>query len=130
MIQIGQRFDFKIPVPPQYVHPDKHPATIIQEDAEHRFVTDEEKVLWNSNISSKLIFEGQKIIEIGKPVEFTAKGNIAFVSASVENRPITVVALSKTFSTFNNFTVFFSGEKITLTSLSYEDIILNRVVVI
>lgn len=117
-------------MPAKYAHPDKHPATIIQEDANHRFVTDEEKDLWNSNLSCRLVFEGQKSIELGKPVEFTAKGNIVFISASIENSPITVVALNKTLSTFNNFTVSFVGEKITLNSTSFDNIILNRMVVI
>lgn len=30
-----------------YTHPDTHPATMITEDATHRFVTDEEKTKWN-----------------------------------------------------------------------------------
>jgi len=33
-----------------YTHPDSHPATMIDEDDTHRFVTDEEKTLWNSTI--------------------------------------------------------------------------------
>lgn len=31
-----------------YTHPDTHPATMIVEDANHRFVTDQEKKKWNS----------------------------------------------------------------------------------
>ena len=31
-----------------YVHPSKHPATIITEDTDHRFVSDSEKISWNS----------------------------------------------------------------------------------
>lgn len=31
-----------------YTHPDSHPATMITEDASHRFVTDTEKSTWNS----------------------------------------------------------------------------------
>lgn len=33
-----------------YVHPDTHPATMIVEDATHRFVTDVEKTTWNALI--------------------------------------------------------------------------------
>lgn len=33
----------------KYVHPLHHSVTIIQEDETHRFVTDEEKNLWNTN---------------------------------------------------------------------------------
>ena len=36
-----------------YVHPDSHPATMITEDATHRFVTDEEKAAWNSKPADK-----------------------------------------------------------------------------
>ena len=31
-----------------YTHPESHPATIISQDATHRFVTDTEKMTWNS----------------------------------------------------------------------------------
>lgn len=31
-----------------YTHPEKHPATIITEDATHKFVTDAEKIAWNN----------------------------------------------------------------------------------
>ena len=31
-----------------YVHPANHPATMITEDASHRFITDEERISWNS----------------------------------------------------------------------------------
>lgn len=36
------------PIQPDYVHPLTHPADMIVEDATHRFVTDAEKVEWNS----------------------------------------------------------------------------------
>ncbi|MCF4151746.1 hypothetical protein L2W58_08015 [Dethiosulfovibrio sp. F2B] len=32
----------------KYVHPSDHPATMITEDADHRFVTDDEKTAWNA----------------------------------------------------------------------------------
>ena len=35
-----------------YVHPSSHPATMIQEDASHRFVTDTEKATWNNKAST------------------------------------------------------------------------------
>lgn len=41
------RFNFRIPVPAKYTHPTSHPATMITEDANHRFVTDAEKAKWN-----------------------------------------------------------------------------------
>jgi hypothetical protein len=31
-----------------YIHPETHPANMIEEDEEHRFVTDEEKASWNA----------------------------------------------------------------------------------
>lgn len=31
-----------------YTHPTKHPATIITEDATHKFITDEERIAWNA----------------------------------------------------------------------------------
>ena len=36
-----------------YTHPTTHPATMITEDATHRFVTDEEKEVWNNAFVSK-----------------------------------------------------------------------------
>ena len=33
-----------------YTHPDTHPASIIEEDASHRFVTDAEKTTWNNKV--------------------------------------------------------------------------------
>ena len=35
-----------------YTHPESHPATMITEDASHRFVTDAEKDTWNSKAST------------------------------------------------------------------------------
>ena len=35
-----------------YVHPSSHPATMIQEDASHRFVSDTEKSTWNDKAST------------------------------------------------------------------------------
>ena len=37
-----------------YVHPSSHPATMIQEDATHRFVSDTEKTDWNNKASTAL----------------------------------------------------------------------------
>ena len=37
-----------------YVHPSTHPATMITEDATHRFVTDEEKKAWNAKAETTL----------------------------------------------------------------------------
>ena len=37
-----------------YVHPSSHPATMIQEDATHRFVSDTEKTNWNNKASTAL----------------------------------------------------------------------------
>ena len=36
-----------------YTHPANHPATMITEDANHRFVTDEEKATWNDAFVTK-----------------------------------------------------------------------------
>ena len=36
----------------KYEHPDNHPATMITEDATHRFVTDTEKSTWNAKAST------------------------------------------------------------------------------
>ncbi|MCI9244424.1 MAG: hypothetical protein HFJ82_02825 [Alistipes sp.] len=35
-----------------YEHPASHPAAIIDQDAEHRFVSDDEKTVWNSALTS------------------------------------------------------------------------------
>ena len=37
-----------------YQHPSSHPATMIQEDATHRFVSDTEKTAWNNKASTDL----------------------------------------------------------------------------
>lgn len=37
-----------------YVHPLTHPASMIEEDSTHRFVTDIEKITWNNNSSGGL----------------------------------------------------------------------------
>ena len=46
-----------------YVHPLVHPATMIEEDKTHRFVTDEEKIKWNLSSS----FDGNYANLINKP---------------------------------------------------------------
>ena len=38
-----------------YVHPSSHPATMITQDATHRFVTDTEKTTWNGKASTSLV---------------------------------------------------------------------------
>ena len=44
-----------------YTHPENHPATMITEDADHRFVTDEEKEAWNSAFVSKFYATGEDL---------------------------------------------------------------------
>lgn len=39
----------------KYTHPANHPATIITEDATHRFVTDTEKSTWNGKASTAVV---------------------------------------------------------------------------
>ena len=41
-----------------YVHPDKHDATIITEDTTHRFVTDDEKSEWNDKLGADDTIDG------------------------------------------------------------------------
>ena len=38
-----------------YVHPANHPATMITQDATHRFVTDTEKTTWNAKASTAVV---------------------------------------------------------------------------
>lgn len=38
-------------IPPAYTHPVNHPATMITQDATHRFVTDTEKNTWNGQVN-------------------------------------------------------------------------------
>lgn len=38
-----------------YVHPSSHPATMITQDATHRFVTDTEKTTWNGKASTAVV---------------------------------------------------------------------------
>jgi hypothetical protein len=44
----------------KYTHPDNHPASMIEQDATHRFVTDNEKKAWNEKPS---IYFGQDLPE-------------------------------------------------------------------
>lgn len=44
-----------------YEHPANHPATMITEDASHRFVTDEEKDKWNNSFVSKYYKTGEAL---------------------------------------------------------------------
>ena len=37
-----------------YIHPDSHPATMITEDATHRFITDDERNTWNAKASTEI----------------------------------------------------------------------------
>lgn len=48
----GKVLDGKIKGIPTYTHPSTHPATMITEDRNHRFVTDAEKSSWNGKISN------------------------------------------------------------------------------
>lgn len=41
-----------------YTHPATHPASIITDDAAHRFVTDTEKSTWNSKLGSSSTVDG------------------------------------------------------------------------
>lgn len=60
--------DGTLSVPPAYTHPLTHPATMIVEDATHRFVTDNEKLIWNAKVNSNDVYTkvetDQKIQEI------------------------------------------------------------------
>lgn len=44
-----------------YEHPANHPATMITEDATHRFVTDEEKAKWNNSFVTKFYATGESL---------------------------------------------------------------------
>lgn len=46
----------------KYVHPESHPATMIVEDTNHRFVSDLEKNVWNSRATTSYV--DQKIAEL------------------------------------------------------------------
>lgn len=46
-----------------YTHPSTHPATMITEDATHRFVTDTEKTTWNNKASKSTTLAGYGITD-------------------------------------------------------------------
>jgi len=48
-----------------YVHPANHPASIITQDANNRFVTDAEKTTWNAKLGSVKTINGQSIVGSG-----------------------------------------------------------------
>lgn len=46
-----------------YTHPSSHPATMITEDASHRFVTDTEKITWNGKANTATTLAGYGITD-------------------------------------------------------------------
>ena len=62
-----------------YTHPENHPATMITEDATHRFVTDEEKEKWNSVFVSKFYATGE-VLPTEAPI-----GGVIFVQNTHES---------------------------------------------
>lgn len=51
-----------------YVHPDTHPASIIVQDATHRFVTDTEKATWNAKANTSGTYSG---LVVGSAAKWT-----------------------------------------------------------
>ena len=49
-----------------YVHPDTHPASMIVQDATHRFVSDTEKNTWNSKANTSGTYTGLVVGSAGK----------------------------------------------------------------
>lgn len=49
-----------------YVHPDTHPASMIEQDATHRFVTDTEKNTWNGKANTSGTYTGLVVGSAGK----------------------------------------------------------------
>ena len=48
-----------------YTHPVNHPASVITQDANNRFVSDAEKTTWNAKIGSVKTINGQSIVGTG-----------------------------------------------------------------
>ena len=46
-----------------YVHPDSHPAEMIEQDATHRFVSDNEKTSWNDANSKKHTHSNKSVLD-------------------------------------------------------------------
>ena len=67
----------KIDAKQNYVHPEQHPASIIEQDETNRFVTDEEKNTWNNKATTESVTQAQL-----KAEEAYAKAEEAFQSAS------------------------------------------------
>ena len=65
-----------------YEHPATHPASMIEEDASHRFVTDEDKVKWNNSFVSKFYAVGEEL-----PTEMPV-GAVIFVEEGHTGLPI------------------------------------------
>jgi predicted NAD/FAD-binding protein len=66
-----------------YTHPLTHSATIIVEDDTHRFVTDSEKILWNS----KWVYDEETIknIKVNSAVNSDTVNNLTVLTAVPEN---------------------------------------------
>ena len=48
-----------------YVHPSNHPASVITQDVNNRFVTDAEKTAWNAKVGTVKTINGQSIVGSG-----------------------------------------------------------------
>lgn len=59
-----------------YTHPSSHPATMITEDATHRFVTDTEKTTWNNKASKATTIAGYGITDGVTYSEYLALSNM------------------------------------------------------
>jgi trimeric autotransporter adhesin len=57
---------------PTYTHPANHPASVITQDGNNRFVTDGEKATWNAKIGTVKTINGQSIVGSGDLVLATS----------------------------------------------------------
>ena len=119
-----------------YVHPSTHPATMIQQDSTHRFVSDDEKTSWNDANSKKHSHSNKSVLDgitsalvstwntVTNKLDKTGDASnttTSFTTASARSNISTGEKLSVTFGKIAKFfadlkTVAFTGSYIDLNN--------------
>ena len=102
-----------------YTHPSSHAATMINEDAAHRFVTDTEKATWNA----KSDFSGSYTDLTNKPTIPTVDAALSSTSTNaIQNKAVNSALTGKADSVHTHTASDVSGLATVATSGSYRDL--------
>lgn len=78
-----------------------------------------------------VVFEGEKVIELGKPVSFIAEGHIVFVTLKNKTNYFSGVVINNTQTLLaSNLIVAFVSNNIIVNNTDYDNVTLIKVVVI